>query len=561
MDADARPDPHWLCHLATAFMKSSHAGIGGPNIPPLDDGATAECVANAPGGPIHVLLSDEIAEHIPGCNMAFWKASLDAIGGFDPQFRIAGDDVDICWRLQDQGWTVGFSPGAVVWHHRRGSVRGYLKQQFEYGKAEALLERKWPERYNRMGHLAWAGRVYGAPLEKVLGGRWKIYYGTWGTGLFQSVYQRAPGIVGSLPHDAGVVPRDRAAGRPVAARHHVDAAAAGGAAADRGRRVARRSSPRSAARTPASRPPAGPAAASDACGSTTTFLYMAQPAARLTGRLRHGLSPWRRRSAPRLSLPIPRTTGIWSERWRAPDERVRSVESALRRSGGVIFSGGDFERWDLHVRGGMLGSMRMRMAVEEHGGGRQLLRIRSWPRFSRIGIGVALGFGALAAGAALSGAWIVAAVMAFVVAVIVACVVKDCATAAGVLTTVLEARGTRGAAGARTGGEGLRAAGRRERPRARRGARARRRAGDQRSPRAAGTERGVRSAAADVRAHGRAPRGRQVRIAGRQFHIIPKRFQLQADGPPARVRRWAPGTSGRSPPGSCRSCAATGSCS
>ena len=116
-----------------------------------------------------MLLSDEIAEHIPGCNMAFWKSSLDAIGGFDPQFRIAGDDVDICWRLQDQGWTVGFSPGAVVWHHRRDCVRGYLKQQYEYGKAEALLERKWPERYNRVGHLAWAGRVYGAPLEKVLG--------------------------------------------------------------------------------------------------------------------------------------------------------------------------------------------------------------------------------------------------------------------------------------------------------------------------------------------------------------------------------------------------------
>jgi hypothetical protein len=79
------------------------------------------------------------------------------------------------------------------------------------------------------------------------------------------------------------------------------------------------------------------------------------------------------------------------------------------------------------------------MAVEEHGGGRQLLRIRSWPRFSRIGAGVALAFAALATGAALSGVWVVAAVMAFVVAVIVTCVVKDCATAAGVLTTVLEA--------------------------------------------------------------------------------------------------------------------------
>jgi hypothetical protein len=171
----------------------------------------------------------------------------------------------------------------------------------------------------------------------------------------------------------------------------------------------------------------------------TAFLYMAQPAARLTGRLRHGLSPWRRRSAPRLGLPLPRTTGIWSERWRAPDERVRRVDAALRECGGVVFSGGDFERWDLHVRGGMLGSMRMRLAVEEHGGGRQLLRIRSWPRFSRIGTGVALAFGCLAAAAALSGAWIVAAVLAAVVVVIVASTIQDCATAAGVLRIVLEA--------------------------------------------------------------------------------------------------------------------------
>src|SRR2546430_12690953 len=47
----------------------------------------AECIARAPGGPNHVLLSDREAEHIPGCNMAFRKTRLEAIGGFDPQFR------------------------------------------------------------------------------------------------------------------------------------------------------------------------------------------------------------------------------------------------------------------------------------------------------------------------------------------------------------------------------------------------------------------------------------------------------------------------------------------
>ena len=29
--------------------------------------------------------------------------------------------------------------------------------------------------------------------------------------------------------------------------------------------------------------------------------------------------------------------------------------------------GGDYDRWDLEIRGGLLGSLRTRMAIEEHG--------------------------------------------------------------------------------------------------------------------------------------------------------------------------------------------------
>ncbi|PYO73702.1 MAG: glycosyl transferase, partial [Gemmatimonadetes bacterium] len=109
-------------------------GVGGPNIAPPGDGPIAECVARAPGGPVHVLLNDREAEHIPGCNMAFRKSCLEAIGGFDPQFRTAGDDVDVCWRLQERGWTLGFHPAALVWHHRRNSLRTYWRQQIGYGR-------------------------------------------------------------------------------------------------------------------------------------------------------------------------------------------------------------------------------------------------------------------------------------------------------------------------------------------------------------------------------------------------------------------------------------------
>ena len=132
--------------------------------------------------------------------MAFRRSHLKAVDGFDPQFRIAGDDVDLCWRLQERGWTLGFSPAAMVWHHRRSSVKGYWKQQLNYGKAEAMLERKWPQKYNSAGHLTWQGKVYGNGVTRpLMFRRWRVYHGVWGSQLFQSIYEVAPGTIAALP--------------------------------------------------------------------------------------------------------------------------------------------------------------------------------------------------------------------------------------------------------------------------------------------------------------------------------------------------------------------------
>ena len=166
IDDDAYPDPHWLNYLANEFKSTNHVGIGGPNITADGDGPIAECVSNSPGNPVHVLISDTEAEHIAGCNMAFLKCALKEIGGFDPQFKIAGDDVDVCWALQERGYTLGFSPAAVVWHSRRNSIKSYLKQQLNYGRAESQLEKKWPEKYNAAGHISWRGQIYGNGYSK-----------------------------------------------------------------------------------------------------------------------------------------------------------------------------------------------------------------------------------------------------------------------------------------------------------------------------------------------------------------------------------------------------------
>jgi hypothetical protein len=147
-----------------------------------------------------VLISDEVAEHIAGCNMAFRRETLMQLGGFDPIYRAAGDDVDICWRFQDAGYTIGFSPAAVVWHFRRNTVAAYCCQQRGYGKAEALVYSKHPFRFNLFGQAKWLGRIYGdLSTSLLLSRRPVIYSGVFGRGLFQTLYEPPSSLTALLP--------------------------------------------------------------------------------------------------------------------------------------------------------------------------------------------------------------------------------------------------------------------------------------------------------------------------------------------------------------------------
>jgi glycosyltransferase involved in cell wall biosynthesis len=201
LDSDAYPSPEWPYFLARGLDAPSVGGVGGPNVPPVADQLGAHQVARAPGGPLHVLVGDERAEHIPGCNMAFRKDVLVAVAGFDPVYTSAGDDVDLCWRVLDRDWEIGFHPAALVWHHRRAGLRPYLRQQRGYGRSEALVEARHPDRFTATGTARWRGRVYDsfpAPLR-----RQRIYRGLYGAAAYQSVY-RSGGYALDLLHQIGV---------------------------------------------------------------------------------------------------------------------------------------------------------------------------------------------------------------------------------------------------------------------------------------------------------------------------------------------------------------------
>ncbi len=413
IDDDAYPPPPWLKYLAFAFLRSNHACIGGPNLVPPEDGWIGQCVADSPGGPLHVLLTDELAEHVPGCNMAFRRSRLAAIGGFDPLYRTAGDDVDVCWRLQDQGWTVGFSAAAMVWHHRRATTQRYWRQQVGYGKAEALLERKWPGRFSALGHMTWAGQIYGRGLPRpAVIERPRIYQGTWGLAPFQGLYRPAPNHVLSIALTpewlllaavmfaiglVGTVASPLAwAFVPFVAMASVSLTQAlRGAMEARFLLRARDLPPLARVR----------------CFALIFLFHLLQPAARLWGRLKHGLTPWRRRPR-RLSRPASAlTTTIWSEIWRSPQDWLTDVSDELAKAGAISSSGGDYDDWDLRVRGGLLGGARLVMAVEDHEGGKQNVRFRI--SFSNARLLPVLAATATAAtlAAVLTGSWLAAGVL------------------------------------------------------------------------------------------------------------------------------------------------------
>jgi len=393
LDDDAAPDRHWLLYLASAFMATDDIGIGGPNISFQEDKFVAQCVDHSPGNPTHVLVTDRVAEHLPGCNMAFRRVGLEAVDGFDSIFRIAGDDVDLCWRLQQRGCRLGFHPGAMVWHHRRAAVRAYWNQQMNYGRAEAMLERKWPEKYNAVGHLRWNGRLYGKGFWQFFRlNRRRIYHGSWGTALFQSAYNVAPGMLSSLlmlPEwyllvaILALISCVSAAYSPL--RFSVVLLAL------------------------AILPPATHAwlcAHRSFFNSTlrrcwprwqllvgTSLLHFLQPAARLTGRLRQGLTPWRKRGADKMAVPRSRNLAIWSEgNWRGAEQRLQTLDQKMRESGAAIVRGGDFDRWDLETRGGLFGSARAQLVIEEHGDSKQLVRLRVWPVGQPLALVIALVF-------------------------------------------------------------------------------------------------------------------------------------------------------------------------
>ena len=89
-------------------------------------------------------------------------------------------------------------------------------------------------------------------------------------------------------------------------------------------------------------------------------------------------------------MPFPRVFSEWTESWQPGERRLGELEMRLRDAGAIVARGGAYDRWDLQARYGLAGAVRIRIGIEEHGAGRQLVRLRLMPRYSRAVLGLIL---------------------------------------------------------------------------------------------------------------------------------------------------------------------------
>lgn len=418
-DADVRVDPDWLTYLVQPIVQDGFQGSGGPNVIPADDPWVAQCVARAPGGPTHVLLDDRVAEHVPGCNMAFRRAELLSIGGFNPAYLRAGDDVDVCWRLQARGYRIGFAPSALVWHHHRSSVKAYWRQQVGYGEGETWLDAHHPEKFVG-GQMLWRGRIYSPlPFVRSLSGR-RLNTGVWGSAPFPSVYRTDQHPFYYLPHSpAWMVASSLLCllGLALTPNPRVGWAllvlGLVGWIVTMTRCVvfARRSDITGL-------PPIGtlsPRASRLRYRALIAWMHLIQPIARLYGRMRGLWSPPQviapehvSRAPWKAPLPTPRdaaTSGLlalgmhaersyWSESWIESHATLNELAGILKASRPAPHVHGD-DGWhadrDLSLPVGRWGWLHVRTLIEEHAQGRCLLRVGTRLRPSSLGVVKAVG--------------------------------------------------------------------------------------------------------------------------------------------------------------------------
>lgn len=145
-DDDCWPRSTWLTELAAAFDREPDTALGGRVVNGVEENLYSEASQRLVDYVVQYFLETG-RPFFPSNNIALSRAAFDAVGGFDERFPLAaGEDRDFFAKCREAGIRLGFAADAVVEHRHVLSLRGFVRQHFNYGRGAFLCRTLEAER-------------------------------------------------------------------------------------------------------------------------------------------------------------------------------------------------------------------------------------------------------------------------------------------------------------------------------------------------------------------------------------------------------------------------------
>lgn len=160
LDDDSYPAAEFLAILRRCFDQG-HDAVGGPGVTPPHDSYWQQVsggmyLSRLTGGTPERYLprgTGRFVKDWPSVNLSIRRDVFLSVGGFDCRFW-PGEDTFLCDKLSSAGVTIWYEPSALVWHHRRRTLKGHLKQVGGYGLHRGFFARKYGKSSRRLSYFA-----------------------------------------------------------------------------------------------------------------------------------------------------------------------------------------------------------------------------------------------------------------------------------------------------------------------------------------------------------------------------------------------------------------------
>lgn len=160
LDSDVTPRRGWLEALLGHFCDPTVALVA-PRIVGLEQSDNVIARYEAVHSSLDLGLREapvlplSTVSYVPSAAIVCRASTIRAVGGFD-ETMLAGEDVDLCWRLVETGARLRYEPIALVAHDHRTELRGWIARKAFYGGSAAPLSVRHPDKTAPVVISGWA---------------------------------------------------------------------------------------------------------------------------------------------------------------------------------------------------------------------------------------------------------------------------------------------------------------------------------------------------------------------------------------------------------------------